>query len=64
MGGELSGRSVGNLSLGNHRVVKNSMDWLTGRSEPETIVFPMKIMGFPVTFPLNQSIDGTILWAV
>ena len=20
--------------------------------------------GFPVTFPLNQSIDGTILWAV
>ena len=24
VGGELSGRSVGNLSLGNHRVVKNS----------------------------------------
>ena len=34
------------------------MDWFKGKSEPETIDFPMKIMGLkPVIFPLNQSIE-------
>jgi hypothetical protein len=31
---------------------KNSMDWFTGKSEPDTVVFPMKVIwGFPVKFP-------------
>ena len=37
-----------------------SMDWLKGNSEPETIDFPIDIMGLSglsVNFPLNQSIE-------
>ena len=35
----------------------------TGKSEPETIDFPMKIMGLSGSiFPLNQSIDVCRLW--
>jgi hypothetical protein len=30
---------------------------LLGKSQPETIDFPIKKWGFPVIFPLNQSID-------
>jgi hypothetical protein len=34
------------------------MDWCKGKSQTETIDFPMKIMGLkPVFFPLNQFID-------
>ena len=35
------------------------MDWFQGKSTPETIDFPIKIIwGFPVNCPLNQSIDS------
>ena len=33
------------------------MGWLKGKSTGNQPDFPMKIMGFPVIFPLNQSID-------
>ena len=35
----------------------DSMDWFKGKSQPETMVFTIKYGGFPVNFPLNQSID-------
>ena len=36
------------------------MDWFEGKSKPETIDFPSKYGGVPVSFPLNQSIDMSI----
>ena len=35
-----------------------SLDWVKGKSKPETMVFPCfsyEIWGFPANFPLNQS---------
>ena len=36
------------------------MDWLKGKSKPETIAFLHEIGGCPIIFPSNQSIDDQV----
>ena len=37
--------------------ISYSMDWFKEKSWPETIDFPHSVWGFPVTFPLSQSVE-------